>query len=99
MSNTSTFTISKKTKKEWLKRLRSGNYKQTSSELYTLGADAYCCLGVLCGVAGVENSRMAGRAFPHELGVADALSDKEMHALFGEKTFDKLARYGGFGAD
>jgi hypothetical protein len=37
-------------KREWLKALRSGKYKQGRSILRTQ-YDEYCCLGVLCDVA------------------------------------------------
>lgn len=32
--------------KAWIEALRSGDYKQTSDQLYT--GKAYCCLGVAC---------------------------------------------------
>lgn len=38
-------------KAKWVAALRSGDYKQTTGVL-RLG-DAFCCLGVLCEVAGV----------------------------------------------
>jgi hypothetical protein len=45
VSTTETFT-------KWLEALRSGKYKQGRGQL-VLG-DAYCCLGVLCEVAGAK---------------------------------------------
>jgi hypothetical protein len=42
-------------KDKWLAALRSGNYQQTTDSLHKDGA--YCCLGVLCTVAGADMSR------------------------------------------
>jgi hypothetical protein len=39
-----------KIKREWVKALRGGRYKQTRNLLYD--GQAYCCLGVLCRVVG-----------------------------------------------
>jgi hypothetical protein len=38
----------------WIVALRSGYYKQVQSKLYDECADGYCCLGVLCKVAGAN---------------------------------------------
>lgn len=43
-------------KAEWLKRLRSGEYKQTGGVLHRIvgdddRVDTFCCLGVLCEIA------------------------------------------------
>lgn len=43
-----------KLKAEWVKALRSGEYKQTSSTLHERTDNTYCCLGVLCKVMGAE---------------------------------------------
>lgn len=40
-------------KAEWVAALRSGQYKQGKDYLRTEG-DAYCCLGVLCDIAGTH---------------------------------------------
>lgn len=43
--------------KEWIEALRSGMYKQCSGELANhplTHQRAYCCLGVLCVVSGVD---------------------------------------------
>lgn len=39
-------------KSKWLEALRSGNYKQAHGKLKT--DKGYCCLGVLCEVAGLQ---------------------------------------------
>jgi hypothetical protein len=44
--------LKKQLRDEWVKALRSGEYKQTSETLESNGA--YCCLGVLCVVAGQD---------------------------------------------
>jgi len=43
----------KKTRKAWVKALRSENYTQGQSMLLTLGGE-HCCLGVLCDVIGMK---------------------------------------------
>ena len=48
-----TETLKQKTLKAWIKALRSGKYKQTYSVLSDSKA-RYCCLGVLCEVAGLN---------------------------------------------
>jgi hypothetical protein len=42
-------------KKKWLKALRGGKYRQAQMQLRDGGA--YCCLGVLCRVAGIPISK------------------------------------------
>lgn len=44
--------MDKRLKAKWIKALRSGRYKQADQELKN--ADGYCCLGVLCTVAGAR---------------------------------------------
>jgi hypothetical protein len=43
--------MNEKIKEEWLKRLRSGMYKQGTKQLHSITDDTYCCLGVLCEIA------------------------------------------------
>lgn len=38
-------------KDEWVKALRSGEYKQVKNTLYDAKLDSYCCLGVACKIA------------------------------------------------
>lgn len=45
--------LTKKFKRDWVKALRSGKYKQGQRTL--LRDNKYCCLGVACVVAGVKN--------------------------------------------
>jgi hypothetical protein len=44
--------VNKQLRDEWVKALRSGKYDQTTETLEKDGA--YCCLGVLCVVAGQD---------------------------------------------
>lgn len=48
--------MDKKIKEKWLEALRSGKYVQGEGVLRN-GDDEYCCLGVLCEVAGAECSK------------------------------------------
>lgn len=41
-------------KTKWVEALRSGEFRQTSGKLHDQETDSYCCLGVLCKVAGAE---------------------------------------------
>ena len=83
MSITSTFTLDKKTKKEWIKRLRSGKYKQTESVLYSPSEGAYCCLGVLCEIEGKSKEEITNKEFPHNAGVGECMSYYEVKFLIG----------------
>jgi len=47
--------VNKKVKTKWLKALRSGEYKQTTSALRD--DRGYCCMGVLCDVHAKEFNR------------------------------------------
>lgn len=44
--------MKKQLRDSWVKALRSGEYKQARETLQV--GNAYCCLGVLCHVAGIE---------------------------------------------
>ena len=57
-------------KAEWVKRLRSGEYKQGKTFLHVKEneRDFYCCLGVLCEIAvdeGIVEKRLHGRAYSY----------------------------------
>lgn len=45
-----------KIKADWIAALRSGEWKQARGQLHKDGA--YCCLGVLCEVAGIAHNDM-----------------------------------------
>jgi hypothetical protein len=42
-------------KKKWCAALRSGKFQQGKEFLYNHIDDAYCCLGVLCVIAGKDH--------------------------------------------
>lgn len=44
----------KENRAKWVKALRSGKYKQGEGVLFDKKTKAYCCLGVLCNVAGIK---------------------------------------------
>lgn len=48
MENKKEFKLPKEFAEEWLKALRSGNYKQCKGKLYNDTTKGYCCLGVAC---------------------------------------------------
>ena len=48
--------MDQKLKQDWVEALRSGKYKQGRRALYKPYTEAYCCLGVLCKVAGKMES-------------------------------------------
>jgi hypothetical protein len=57
--------VNKQLKAAWIKALRSGEYEQ-GTELLKTGDGAYCCLGVLCKVAGkrIPSGEMNLDGFP-----------------------------------
>jgi hypothetical protein len=95
MSNTSTFTVDKKTKKEWVKALRSGKYEQATSALYNRGDNGYCCLGVLCVVEGKTPKQLHGMGFPFNAGVGEVMNPEELAEIFGSKKYEELCGFGG----
>lgn len=50
------------TKEKWVAALRSGQYQQAQGMLRL--DDKFCCLGVLCDVAGADNAAAGGRWTP-----------------------------------
>jgi hypothetical protein len=53
--------VNKQLRDEWVKALRSGEYKQIQGLLTDInesGERGYCCLGVLCRVAGLPIARI-----------------------------------------
>jgi len=66
---TATFSLSPTTKRKWLKALRSGNFNQTTLQMFNRRENGYCCLGVLCVVEGFPPIKMVGAEFPTEVGM------------------------------
>jgi hypothetical protein len=52
-------------RKKWVDALRSGKYKQGKGYLHSKD-DTFCCLGVLCDVAGVPSTE-TGECFVYSL--------------------------------
>ena len=71
--------MDKKLKAKWVKALRSGKYKQGREYLYA--NFSYCCLGVLCRVAGLKKEQL------HEHVL---LGDVDMGKLLPSATMMKL---------
>jgi len=65
--------MNRKIKKQWIEALLSGEYKQTKSSLYNRGR--YCCLGVLCEIAGDGYWRLV----PKEERIDDEPAWKYVH--------------------
>lgn len=61
-------------KQAWLAALRSGKYRQGQGALKSVGG-SYCCLGVLCEVAGLKEKQLscgsAAKAFIDKTGDYD----------------------------
>ena len=88
--------MDQKLKQDWVEALRSGKYKQGRLALYKPCSEAYCCLGVLCKVAGKEcypkDDRGSGYNWIHTVlpGAIPRLAD--MNDREG-KTFNEIADY------
>lgn len=59
--------MDKKLKAKWVKALLSGKYPQGSGALYEKMHGGYCCLGVLCAVAGASPDELTGRGYPEDV--------------------------------
>lgn len=53
--------LPKRLKAKWVKALRSGDFEQARG--FLVGADGYCCLGVLGTICGVPINEMRGEGF------------------------------------
>lgn len=67
MPRYASFTIRKAIKSKWLKALRSGKYKQGADMLHNPHDNTYCCLGVLCSVAGVVDAKLDRSSHPERV--------------------------------
>lgn len=67
MPRYASFTIRKDIKSKWLKALRSGKYEQGADMLHNPYNNTYCCLGVLCSVAGVVDAKLDRLGFPESV--------------------------------
>jgi hypothetical protein len=72
--------MDKKLKAKWIKALRSGRYKPTQGDLHADGR--FCCLGVLCMVAGAKRADISGFGYPREIeGFEGLIPDEVAKAL------------------
>jgi hypothetical protein len=58
--------MDEKLKAKWVKALRSRTYRQGDGMLLNRGK--YCCLGVLCRIAGAPVALIRGRLMPSDIG-------------------------------
>ncbi len=56
--------MNKEIKEKWIAALRSGEYEQAKGSLYD--GTGYCCLGVLCRIAGESVGAPNRRMYPKE---------------------------------
>jgi hypothetical protein len=49
-------------RRKWVEALRSGEWTQATGQLWD--GTGYCCLGVLCKVAGLRDDELAGKLSP-----------------------------------
>ena len=72
--------MNREIKEEWLKRLRSGEYKQAKSSLCTVskeGEKSYCCLGILTEIVNGEDAFHAGPDhYPDHKGSIDLVDNR-----------------------
>lgn len=73
---------------DWLAALRSGKYKQSGGWLKS--PDGYCCLGVLCEIAGYKSSQIGGTCLFH-----DKPQEPAMYGVYLPQSAVKLARFYG----
>jgi hypothetical protein len=88
-----------KLKAEWIAALRSGEYRQGLNYLHDSERNTFCCLGVLCRVAGVSIDDIRD-VISTDTPCLDSGIDKEMRSYLGDtlndgqgKTFSEIADY------
>jgi hypothetical protein len=65
---TAMFSLLPSVKRDWIKALRSGKYRQTRHILYDQYNNGFCCLGVLCAINGVRPAEMTTSVLPQDVG-------------------------------
>jgi len=90
--------MNKQIKKDWLRALRGGQYKQTKRALKN--ENNYCCLGVLCDlhakVTGEEWEMFSYSPREHYLGEEAALPNEVMD--WAELNHKNPKYFGGYGS-
>ena len=69
------FELPEKIKTSWVQALRSGEYKQGKFFLFTqttVDGEKFCCLGVLCLIAGADKESLRLNCHPHSVGMFDS---------------------------
>ena len=78
-------------KQKWIDALRSGKYKQGTGRLKQIinGESTFCCLGVLCDVAGLEwhlrNENIYGIEMPDSRINTAGLGDSPLFEISNEE--------------
>jgi len=87
--------MDKKLKMKWVKALESGRYKQTRTVL--TDNYGYCCLGVLCRVAGVPKEKLRWESTLGDVHQGKLLPSASMGKLIdmndGGSTFREIAAW------
>ena len=97
-------TFTKKAKQEWLKALRSGEYKQTTGMLMTANQHGkyFCCLGVYQDVRGFESTDkeiLSSNEHPYTrngsdvLGLSSVIQKRLASMNDNGKSFEEIADY------
>lgn len=94
---TATFSLLPSIKRDWVKALRSGKYKQGVDTLYSPERKTYCCLGVLCEVMGVKTGKLANHGLPQDVGIGTDITPEyhEMpsYAVYSNRAFAWSVKY------
>lgn len=81
-----------KIKKQWIKALRSGKYKQTRGRLK--GDGGFCCLGVLCDVLGEHMNYEVAKDHGvtlDEIEILYGMNDGTLHHHHRKHSFPEIA--------
>lgn len=70
--------MDKKLKAKWIKALRSGKYSQSMGMMYEPETAGFCCLGVLCSVAGAKLNQIEDMGFPIHVNEFKNIIDDEI---------------------
>lgn len=74
--------MDKKLKSRWVKALLSGRYKQGREYLYDSHGPDFCCLGVLCLIAGAKRDEIDCIGLPKQVkGYRDIIGRREASKL------------------
>lgn len=73
-------------KTKWLAALRSGHFKQTTGALKTVdtttGETRYCCLGVLCEIAGLQQIEPSSKRDTYFITFRDQFDSEDMDEMY-----------------